>query len=188
MRAQIILADPAWTYRDKAKAGERGADCKYPLMTVADMANLPIPSITDENCALFMCVTMPMLAEGLALGKSWGFTYKTNAFTWVKRNATGSPWFFGMGRWTRANAELCLLFTKGKPQRVYAGVGSIIETVRARHSAKPAETRDRIVRLLGDLPVKVELFARERVDGWIPLGFDIDGQDMRESIPALALL
>jgi N6-adenosine-specific RNA methylase IME4 len=185
MQFNVIYADPAWHYNDKALAGDRGAGCKYPLLKDKDLYALPVESIAAPDCALFMWATMPKLAEALQCGKSWGFEYKTNAFTWVKRNRTGTPWFFGMGRWTRANAELCLLFTRGKPKRLNAGVCSVIDTVRARHSAKPAETRDRIVRLVGDLP-RVELFAREQTPGWVSLGFDIDGRDMRESIPALA--
>ncbi len=185
MKFACILADPAWSYKDKALAGNRGAGCKYPLLTDNDLYSLPVASLAADDCALFMWATMPKLAEALQCGAAWGFTYKTNAFTWVKRNKTGSPWFFGMGRWTRANAELCLLFTKGKPKRESAGVCSVIDTVRGRHSAKPAETRDRIVSLVGDVP-RVELFAREHTPGWVSLGYDLDNTDMRVSIPELA--
>ena len=38
----IILIDPAWTYMDKALAGNRGAGCKYNLMTTEDIKQLPI--------------------------------------------------------------------------------------------------------------------------------------------------
>lgn len=210
MRFPVILCDPAWTYRDKAAAGNRGAAFKYKLMTAAEMAtDLPVEDIAAPDCALFMWATYPMLGEALALGAAWGFTYKTVAFTWVKANrpfydlieylrdgwspfelaalrrARKTDWFIGMGRWTRSNAEVCLLFTKGKPHRVDAGVNQIICAPALRHSAKPPETRVRILRLLGALPA-VELFARERCPGWTSLGYDIDGRDLRVSIPALA--
>jgi N6-adenosine-specific RNA methylase IME4 len=185
VRFGCILADPAWTYVDKALAGDRGAGCKYPVMTDMDIMALPVEDIAADDCVLFLWATMPKLQEALNTIDAWGFTYKTNAFTWVKKAGTGT-WLLGMGRWTRANAELCLLATRGKPSRMDAGVNSIIETVgRDRHSRKPSETRDRIVRLCGDVP-RVELFAREPSPGWVSLGFDIDGQDLRESIPAWA--
>ena len=162
---QIIYADPPWSYRDKALAGNRGAGCKYTTQEAEWLNNLPVNSIADTNCILFLWVTMPKLNECFELIKAWDFEYKTCAFTWVKRNKKAQSWFWGMGRWTRANAELCLLATKGKPKRINAGVSSVIDTPIGKHSAKPGVVRDRIVQLVGDLP-RIELFARERAPGW----------------------
>lgn len=78
-----------------------------------------------------------------------------------------------MGRWTRANAELCLIATKGKPKRINAGIHSIIDTPIEGHSKKPDVTRDRIIELIGDLP-RVELFARQKIDGWDAWGNEIE--------------
>ncbi len=162
----VIYADPAWVYRDKALAGNRGAGCKYDLTSDADLQALPVPLLTAEDSVCFMWVTMPKLAEGLALMAAWGFTYKTVAFTWVKRNRKSPDgWFMGMGRWTRANAEVVLLGTRGKPSRVSAGVHSVVEAPIGPHSRKPQEVRDRIVSLMGDVP-RIELFARGEVPGW----------------------
>ena len=49
------------------------------------------------------------------------------------------------------------------------------------HSKKPDEVRERIVELCGDLP-RIELFARQRYEGWDCLGNEIDGRDIREAI------
>jgi N6-adenosine-specific RNA methylase IME4 len=115
---------------------------------------------------------MPKLNEVFpTLFEKWGFEYKTCAFTWVKRNKISPSWFWGMGSWTRANAELCLLATKGNPKRLDAGVSSVIDSAIGRHSEKPPETRDRIVSLMGDLP-RIELFARQTVPGWDCWGND----------------
>lgn len=162
---QIIYADPPWSYKDKALAGNRGACCKYPTMESKDINKLPITDIADKDCALFLWVTMPKLDECFDLIKAWGFTYKTCAFTWCKRNKKSHSWFMGMGRWTRANAEICLLATKGKPKRISAKVRSIIDVPIENHSKKPDEVRNRIIELLGDLP-RIELFARQQIDGW----------------------
>ena len=42
-----------------------------------------------------------------------------------------------------------------------------------KHSKKPQETRDRIIKLVGDLP-RVELFAREAPAGWDVWGNEVE--------------
>jgi N6-adenosine-specific RNA methylase IME4 len=169
---KIIYADPPWKYRDTASAGERGAVHKYDVMPLGDIKRLPVASIAEPDSVLFLWVTMPFIKEGVEVIQSWGFTYKTVAFTWVKLNKHTKTPFMGMGNWTRSNAELCLLGVKGKPKRVSARVKSVILAPRGEHSAKPAETRDMIVTLVGDKP-RIELFARERVPGWDAWGNEI---------------
>lgn len=161
----IIYVDPPWDYKDKALAGARGANCKYPTLDITSISKLDVPSITAENAILFLWVTFPQLENGLQLIKNWGFTYKTIAFTWVKRNKKANTWFFGMGNWTRSNAEICLLAIKGKPKRINASISSIIDTPIEEHSKKPAIVRDKIVELCGDIP-RIELFARQKTEGW----------------------
>lgn len=169
---QIIYADPPWSYRDKALSGNRGAICKYPVMGGEDLLAMPVNQIAADDCILFLWVTMPKLNEVFELIKAWGFEYKTVAFTWVKRNKISDSWFWGMGRWTRANAELCLLATKGKPKRMSASVSQIIDTPIERHSKKPDEVRNKIVKLAGDLP-RIELFARQSTPGWSVWGNEV---------------
>ncbi len=172
MKYKIIYADPAWSYKDKALAGNRGAGCKYDVMSIEDIKNLPIKELADKDCILFMWVTMPKLNECFEVIKAWGFEYKTVGFTWVKLNKNKPTPFMGMGRWTRANAELCLIATKGKPSRISASVHSVIQTPIERHSKKPDEARHRILELMGNLP-RIELFARDKVDGWDCWGNEI---------------
>jgi len=169
---QIIYADPPWSYRDKALAGNRGAGCKYQTQDKNWIDNLPVYKITDTDCLLFLWVTMPVLNVCWDLITNWGFEYKTVAFTWVKKNKKADSWFWGMGNWTRANAELCLLATKGKPKRINASVHSVIATPIQRHSQKPQEVRDKIVELVGDLP-RIELFARSKTEGWDVWGNEV---------------
>ena len=168
---KIIYADPPWSYKDKALAGNRGACCKYPVMSIDEIENLPVKDIADDDCILFMWVTFPKLNECFEVIKESGFEYKTNAFTWVKKYKNGDN-FMGMGRWTRANAEICLLATKGKPKRVNAGVRQIIESVPEKHSKKPDIVRDKIVELCGDLP-RLEMFARNKSVKWETWGNEV---------------
>ena len=171
----IIYADPAWTYRVWNKKGAgRTAASHYNVSSLQEMKDLPVESISEKNCALFMWATMPNLQEALALGAAWGFTYKTCAFTWVKRNKIADSYFVGMGYYTRANSELCLLFTKGKPlMRKSKSVRQVCDARIMRHSEKPAEIRDRIVELFGDLP-RIELFSRHKIECWDAWGNEVE--------------
>lgn len=169
---KIIYADPPWSFKVWSDKG-KGRSPEYSVMNKQDIQMLDIRSITDENCALFLWVTFPCLEEGLELIKAWGFTYKTCAFTWVKRNKKSPSWFWGLGYWTRANSELCLLATKGSPKRISSSVHQIIDTPIEEHSKKPSEVRKRIVYLLGDIP-RIELFARQKTDGWDVWGNEVE--------------
>ncbi|MCM1438737.1 MAG: MT-A70 family methyltransferase [Roseburia sp.] len=170
----IIYADPPWsfkTYSDKGKG--RSAERHYPTMSKEDIQRLPIKSIAAKDSVLFLWVTAPCLIEGIELITAWGFTYKTVAFTWVKQNKKSDGIFTGMGYYTRANAEYCLLATKGKVlERKSHSVSSVVLSHRERHSKKPDEVRDRIVKLFGDIP-RIELFAREQADGWDAWGNEL---------------
>lgn len=162
----IIYADPPWRY-NTWKAGVGTAEKHYKTMKVEEIIAMKdtINKITKKDCILFLWVTFPCLLEGLRTMKEWGFKYKTCGFTWVKRNRISDTWFFGLGHWTRANAEICLIGTKGIVHRVSNKVSQIVDTHIEEHSKKPAIVRERIVELVGDLP-RIELFARQTVDGW----------------------
>lgn len=170
----IIYADPAWSYNDKCHSGKRGAGYKYTVTGTKEIAALPVADLAAENCTLFMWATFPMLPDAFHVMAAWGFTYKTAAFVWVKTNKTATDTdFFGMGNWTRANAEVCLLGVRGKPKRINAGVRQVIRRPIMGHSEKPPEVRDRIVELMGDVP-RVELFARQVTPGWAVWGNEVE--------------
>lgn len=170
---QIIYADPPWEYKVYSKKGQtRSAEAHYPTMALGDIQALPVGKLADDNCILFMWTTIPLLRECFSVMESWGFTYKTVAFVWVKQNRKSDSLFWGMGHWTRANAELCMLATKGHPKRKSAGVHQVIISHIENHSKKPDDARKRIVELVGDLP-RIELFAREKTPGWDVWGNEV---------------
>jgi len=145
-------------------------------MSIEQLCALDVEKITDENCALFLWSTFPFLPEALRLIKAWGFMYKTTAFVWLKQNRKNRDWFFGLGFWTRGNAEICLLATKGKPKRKSAKVSQLIIAPIDKHSKKPDIVREKIVELMGDLP-RIELFARQTTPGW-----EVFGNEVKSSI------
>ena len=176
---QIIYADPHWSYKTwTAKGGHKSASAHYQTMEKKDIQEMPIKEIADNDCTLFLWVTMPNLIEGIELIEKWGFTYKTCAFDWVKIYKSGKP-VVGLGYWTRANAELCLLATKGKPIRINNSVSQIVIEQPREHSRKPDCVRDRIVQLMGDLP-RIELFCRHTEQGWDSMGNELTEEKINE--------
>ena len=164
---KTILADPPWRFQNSTgkMAPEHKRLSRYPTMNLEDIKSLPVSNLCDKTAHLYLWVPNALLTEGLEVMKSWGFKYKTVAFTWVKENKKSEGYFTGLGYWTRANPEMCLLATKGKPQRLSKAVKQLIISKRQEHSKKPDEIRDRIIQLCGDLP-RIELFARQKVKGW----------------------
>lgn len=179
---KIIYADPPWQYRVYSKKGQgRSAENHYHTMNIKDIMALPVDKIADKDCILFLWITFPCLKEGIEVMERWGFKYKTCGFNWVKRNKKKNTYFMGLGFWTRSNSEVCLIGTKGQPKRVSKSVSQICDARIMEHSKKPAEIRERIVELCGELP-RIELFARDKVKGWDSLGDEIDGKDIREAL------
>ena len=169
----IIYADPPWRFKNyNDGTATRWAGGHYSLMNLDSICKLPVADITAKDCALFLWATYPTLPRAFRVIESWGFTYKTVAFTWIKTNKNGSI-FTGMGYWTRSNAEVCLLATRGHLKRLRADVRQVIMSPRGKHSQKPREARIRIVQLLGDLS-RIELFAREATEGWDVWGNEVE--------------
>lgn len=153
--------------------GEGMVERHYPTMPLEDIKALPVSELAGPDCALFLWATFPLLQEALEVIKAWGFKYKTVAFTWVKLAPKSDSIFWGLGYWTRSNAEICLLATKGKPKRQAKNVHQVIISHVQEHSRKPDEARRRIDALMGDVP-KVELFARQAAQGWDVWGNEVE--------------
>lgn len=197
MTFQVIYADPAWKFRVYSSKGHgRSAEHHYPTMEDETLLNLRVSNVAAKDCALFMWATCPTLPLALQVGAAWGFEYKTIAFTWVKTTprtwgkfvhlSDRANWHTGMGYWTRANTELCLLFTRGKPKRKSKSISQVLIAPTNGHSRKPHETYERIEALI-DAPMPyLELFARNTREGWVSLGNEIDGQDLKYAIENIA--
>ena len=170
----VIYADPPWAYRAWSKKGNgRSAESHYSTMSIEDIKALPVGELADKDCALFMWITFPLLKEAWEVIEAWGFTYKSVAFVWIKQNKKSPSLFWGMGYWTRANAELCIIATKGSPKRMSRRVHQVIMTHIEEHSKKPQEARIRIEKLMGDVP-RIELFARQKSEGWDVWGNEVE--------------
>lgn len=174
----IIYADPPWEYKLSGgiKSSRGMAKQHYNTMKLEDICDLPIQNLSTDNAILFMWTTFPRIHDALCVIKSWGFIYKTAAFVWIKKNKKSDSLFWGMGAYTRANAEVCLIAIKNKTKAKQVvknhAVHQIIMSPIEEHSKKPDTVREKIVQLLGDIP-RLELFARQRVEGWDCWGDEI---------------
>lgn len=142
-------------------------------MPLEDIKALPVEELAGRDCVLFLWATFPMLQEALDVIHAWGFKFKTVAFTWIKLAPKSDSIFWGLGHWTRSNAEICLLATKGQPKRQAKNVHQVIISHIEEHSKKPEEARRRIMALMGDVP-RVELFARRAALGWDVWGNEVE--------------
>ena len=176
---QIIYADPPWAYNESG-SGNRVVSSKYPTMQIDDIEKLPIRYITDSNCILWLWVTFPRLQEGIRLMSSWGFKYKGLGFIWVKMNKSSFGFFYGMGYYTRQNPEICLIGRIGRILTLRHDISCVYQSVIQEHSKKPSAIRSLIVDICGDLP-RIELFARQKVEGWDCWGNEVESDIELES-------
>lgn len=167
-----LLLDPPWHFEVWAEGSVRNVSSKYPTMRMDELMSLPVSELAADDCVLFCWVTWPKLIESLEVIKNWGFSYKTCAFAWLKADVSTIDMFsdpkdsdIGMGYWTRANSEVALLATRGKPKRLNADVRQGIIAPRREHSRKPEGIHQRIERLVAG--PYADLFARQSGrSGW----------------------
>lgn len=170
VKFNVIYADPPWSFKVwSGKGKERSAENYYKTETLEQLAAHPVEKLAECDCVLLMWCVWPELPGALEIINAWGFEYKTCGFLWEKTvSLKNEDPFTGMGYWTRANSEACLLATRGKPERMERTVHQVVRAPVGEHSAKPDEVADRIERLL--LGPYGELFARKTRPGWTSIG------------------
>ena len=133
---RVVYADPPWRIQG-------GVRLPYPTMS-ARKTSAPCRWRASAPRTARCCCGRPTGRCPTPYGvmAAWGFAYKTVAFTWAKTNRTRPGFFVGQGGWTRANAEVCLLGTRGRPKRMGANVPGLVASPRREHSRKPDEVRD----------------------------------------------
>jgi N6-adenosine-specific RNA methylase IME4 len=178
-----ILADPPWRFAtyDKRAAVVSLSDrsvVHYRTMPDEEILALPVGELAAEDSVLFLWMVWALLPLALRTIEAWGFQYKTCAFAWLKGHAGQLELFrddvsatMGPGYWTRANSEVCLLATRGRPRRIAMNVRQGIIEPRREHSRKPDCVRERIERLCAG--PYLELFARSRRAGWDAWGDEV---------------
>lgn len=169
---KLIYADLPWQY-DNVTTGRNnasGAAAKYKTMSLEAICDYPLPK-HDPKSALFLWCTTPMLPYGFEVMSAWGFTYKT-AIYWRKIMS------HGMGNYFRGQVEILLVGTKGKLKPFHCQKPNFLQTKVQKHSKKPREIYGLLESL--NLNPKIELFARERREGW-----DAQGDELPPTLQTL---
>ena len=176
-----IYMDPPWDFKTYSADGGNRAP-KYNTMSMQEIYDMRVADLAATNCLLAMWVTDPFLEFGFECLDSWGFKYSTVGFYWAKtgkhlpdlieRDNLQTSFPIGTGHWTRANPEICLFATRGSPKRLSASIRKLVVAPRREHSRKPDRVRDDLKKLVGG--PYVELFARQKIEGWDVWGNQTD--------------
>lgn len=180
----IIYADPPWQFSNVKTGGslKSGANSKYMTTSIEDLKAMDVNSLAADDALLVMWWVGSMPQEAIDLVNAWGFTLKNmNGIVWNKLTVNNNP-HFGMGFYTRAGSESCLIATKGKFKPASRSVRAVFRAEEQiqfegkilRHSEKPKQVRELIVELAGDLP-RLEMFNRD--DSW-----DVFGNESKNTI------
>lgn len=207
MTYTLIYLDPPWRYNSRANHKTRfcgGVHGHYATMSLDEIAALPIARLAAPSAAVAMWCTFPYLDAQMRLFQQWGFRYCTQIATWIKLNPrgydlpkddpkyrSGKPYilyrdglfhsvFFGVGYYSKSNAEVLLLGMRGQVPTRTDALSSVILAPRREHSRKPDEAYELLEALFGGVP-RVELFARRVRSGWDAYGNQLaqDGGDIR---------
>lgn len=141
-------------------------DYYYDVMSLEAIKELPVQKISEKDSVLFLWATTPLIREALEVMEAWGFKYIT-IITWHKTNSKG------MGYWFRGHTEHLLFGKKGDVKSFRSMVRNIQEAKTERHSKKPDMFRTLIESVTKGMNPKIELFAREKKEGWDVWGNEV---------------
>jgi len=201
MKYDLILADCPWEYDNKQQNDPARGGITYPVLSMKDLAELPVSNIAADNSILVCWVTWPKLCDQyyekydpLSVIRAWGFRPVTALFVWVKMNKNAvipieedleptDSFYSGLGRYTNSNTEFAIVARRGKMlERKAKNVKQLIVDPIGSHSAKPQEQYTRLYQLFGDVK-RIELFARSSnlpPIGWDYTGLESTGEDIRD--------
>lgn len=203
MRFHWLDIDPPWHYETYSDKGNGIAGKHYSVMTDEDILSLPINDLMEADSLCSLWATWPLLPIALECGKRWQLEYITCLFLQIKRYVgkdSQNSWFLGNGHYSRANTEPCLLFKKGDGLGLPSdrGIKQVVgdlpldfgmdqlfpELLIARyekHSKKPADCYAGIERMYPNAS-RIRLFARDHRPGWVSIGLEITGNDIRDDM------
>ena len=182
---KTIVADPPWPMKRNSGTLYPGATdtppmkarpLDYPVMSVSDIAALPVRSVAADGCHLYLWTTQAFLRDAYAVLDAWGFKQGA-VLVWSK------PPKGVVGTWV-CSAEFCIFARRGTLKHLRRHIGTVFQWKRGRHSAKPEAFQD-MVETVSPGP-RLELFARRERPGWVTLGNEADGLDMKYSLVLLA--
>ena len=169
-RYQVIVSDPPWKYDTRAEDTTHRGKNLYPDMTVEEICALPVASLAQDNCVLWLWTTNAFMRDAYRCLDAWGFREKT-ILTWDKE-------LLGLGDWLRNVTEHCILAVRGKPIVSLTNQTTIIREKRREHSRKPLAFYELVEALCPGS--KLEMFSRTPRDGWAAWGAEAGKFDAAE--------
>lgn len=184
----VIYADPPWQQkggRDLSGAYKKvdgkqvfnstavkSENLPYKTMSVDEIASLQIKNIVAKDAVLFLWVTNKYLFEAKKVIDAWGFKYSTN-ITWSKKPHGG-----GLGGTFRVSHETLLFCTRGKVNAKNRIKGTVFDVKRPYVNGYPCHSKkpDFFIEMIEFLTdgKRLELFARDRRDGWDSWGNEVE--------------
>ena len=161
---RVLYADCPWQYGNKGLDEYGHAERHYPTMSIKELCNLDVSSLAEDNSVLFFWVTSPFLEDAFKVIKSWGFSYKTS-MVWNKDA-------HNFGHYVSVRHELLLICVRGScTPDIKELLPSVVTIKRTTHSTKPEEFRAMIDKMY-PRGKRIELFSRQKADGWMAWGAD----------------
>ena len=161
-----IVIDPPWDWGDEGDADQLGrARPTYGTMSLQEIATLPVGTLADTDCHLYLWITNRSLPKGFGLLEAWGFRYVT-CLTWVKPS-------FGLGNYFRGSTEQVLFAVRGSQplRRKDVGTHFLAERGAGGHSSKP-DAFYTLIETCSPGPY-LEMFARTARPNWTGWGGEL---------------
>jgi len=180
---QTVLADPPWRFQNRTgkMAPEHVRLARYETMSFEEIGALPVARVCAPEAHLYLWVPNALLAEGMEVMRSWGFTYKTN-LVWFKTRKDGGPDGRGVGFYFRNVTELVLFGVRGSRRTLPPGRRQVnlFSSCKREHSRKPEQLYE-IVESCSPGPY-LELFARHARSGWQGWGDELGFGELTEAV------
>ena len=196
----IVYIDPPWQFNKRSNTTTKfggGAMAHYPTMTMQQLSALDFSLIMKPNSLMYCWVTLAKLPLCIAAIQKPNLQFVTTGFVWVKTNPIGrlepqtginifdpsdntyrKP-FYGVGNYTASNAEICLIFRKGKMLKHKQKVSQVIISPREKHSKKPAEAYTKLETMYPSPTFsKIELFGRNSAPNFDTIGNQYNNIDI----------
>ena len=149
---KAILIDPPWHFQAWAGGRFNGDDKPiytpsrapdYATMREQQLAGLPVESLADKDCVMFLWICWPVLkASHFACFRCGGLNIRLADSCWVGVTPDKSEMFrddidphMSLGYWTRSNSEVCLLATTRQAKAARRWRGSKLSLSRDESTA-----------------------------------------------------
>jgi N6-adenosine-specific RNA methylase IME4 len=177
-----IILDPPWEFEVWEPETGNGKGPEYPVMTMEEICDLPIPAIADKDCILYLWSVNPAIDIALEVIKAYGFTFKTK-FPWIKTTTLNHHLSYGTGYWVRGVSEDVIIATRGdiSAPRLDGFLGLIGPNVE--HSRKPQDVHS-LAESTTPGPY-LEVFSRYQREGWVCFGNENRGKQPPDRTPSI---